>query len=255
MPDFHGFCQTQIEPLLNAFCQLTNANIGLSLLFKEESYHYKAEEIFPAASTIKVPLLLVALEDITDVKLDISLVKTGGSSLLEYFTGVHQYSLNDLLIAMIALSDNAATNAIIDLIGFHKITDRFYKMELKDTKLQRKMMDFDAIERGLDNTTSPKEMVHLLASLDIHLFESLRFYLSKQLFREGLGFFLPEGIVENKTGSLYSVFNDVGLMKLGTDILFYAYYSSNVNIGESIINAGKIGQLLWRFNADEDHKY
>ncbi len=250
MSIFSAFCQNEIEPLLNKF----EARVGLALLFQSESYQYHAEKVFSAASTIKVPLLITGLKKDPSSLINSPLPKTSGSSLLEYFTGSHTYSLHDLLLAMISISDNSATNAVIDFLGgTDKIKQEFSELGLVKTKLQRKMMDFEAKEIGLDNTATPLEMVTLLSQLTPNHLAKVRYYLAKQLLSEGLGFFLEEDAVEHKTGSLYTVFNDVGLMKLDQQLLVYAYYSEEVNIGESIVLAGKIGQAIKRWFENEYH--
>lgn len=247
---FSAFCQNEIEPLVAKF----EDRVGLALLFQSESYQYHAEKVFSAASTIKVPLLITALKKDPSSLITAPLPKTGGSSLLEYFNGSHAYSLHDLLLAMISISDNSATNAVIDFLGgTAKIKQGFLELGLVKTQLNRKMMDFEAKEKGLDNTATPLEMVTLLSQLTPDYLARVRYYLSKQLRSEGLGFFLEEDAAEHKTGSLYTVFNDVGLMKLDQQLLIYAYYSEDINIGESIVLAGKIGQAIKRWFENENH--
>lgn len=253
MADFQNFCQKEVLPLLHK----NKGRYGLALLFNGQIFNYNGNLAFCAASTIKVPLLVLALKDLEcDINMVIEkpLEKTGGSSLLEYLKDTSSLTLHDLLLFMIAISDNSATNAIIDLLGgFSSIEQGFINLGLNQTKLRRKMMDLTALKKGLDNTASPLEMVTLLSSLDNTTLAKVRYFLSKQLFNEGLGFFLNEGMVEHKTGSLYTVFNDVGLLKLGEDILYYAYYSKDINIGESIILAGNIGQTILRWYQDESN--
>ncbi|HBK52744.1 MAG TPA: hypothetical protein DDZ44_02240, partial [Syntrophomonas wolfei] len=192
MSIFSAFCQNEIEPLVGNF----EDRVGLALLFQSESYQYHAKKVFSAASTIKVPLLIAALKKDPSSLFTAPLPKTGGSSLLEYFNGSHAYSLHDLLLAMISISDNSATNAVIDFLGgTAMIKQEFLELGLVKTQLNRKMMDFKAKERGLDNTTTPLEMVTLLSKLTPDYLAKVRYYLSKQLFSEGLGFFLEEDAV------------------------------------------------------------
>lgn len=242
MVNLLSFSQEQIEPLLVS----SPGRVGFAATFLGETYSFKGDESFVAASTIKLPLLLSALKLNLQKPVPLPLPKTGGSGILEYFNSNLYYNLHDLLLAMVAISDNAATNVVIDLLGgFQPILREWTLWGLKKTKLQRKMMDYSAREKGLENTSSPLEMVNLLTALTPEKTATLRYFLSKQLFVEGLGFYLREGVTEHKTGSLDSVFNDVGIMNLNGDLLYYAYFSEDINVGESITLAGRIGQIIY----------
>ena len=63
---------------------------------------------------------------------------------------------------MILISDNTATNALIDRLGMPAIQARIDALGLTRTKLRRRMMDTDAARRGDENVSSPAEVTRLL---------------------------------------------------------------------------------------------
>lgn len=103
--------------------------------------------IFHAASTIKLPILFTALslrdkgllsfdEKITLNKSDI----VGGCGALKLISPGNNIPILDLLKLMICMSDNTATNMLIERIGIDVINSEMAKLGLKDTYLARKLM-------------------------------------------------------------------------------------------------------------------
>lgn len=89
-----------------------------------EEVRWNAEAIFPTASVIKLPILVELLRqaEAGTVSLDdrITLTeddKRGGSGILKAFEAGLRLSLRDAATLMIVLSDNTATNIIIDAVG------------------------------------------------------------------------------------------------------------------------------------------
>ena len=66
---------------------------------------------------------------------------------------------------MIALSDNDATNACIDLVGMDYINSLMLSFGLPNTKLMRKMMDREAVSKGAENVSTPKELMTLMCKI------------------------------------------------------------------------------------------
>ncbi|WP_255222755.1 serine hydrolase, partial [Shouchella clausii] len=66
---------------------------------------------------------------------------------------------------MIIVSDNTATNLIIELLGIEKINQLFKDLGFNNTSLNRKMMDFEALKNGIDNTTTARDMVYGIKAL------------------------------------------------------------------------------------------
>ena len=71
---------------------------------------------------------------------------------------IYQYSIEELITWMITVSDNSSTNVLIKYLGFEKINKYFKEIGLKDTKLERYMLDEEAINKGKNNYTSLNDM-------------------------------------------------------------------------------------------------
>jgi len=63
---------------------------------------------------------------------------------------------------MAVLSDNTATNVLIDLVGMSSVNDRMRQLGLQNTLLRRRMMDVEAARRGDENVSTPAEIARLL---------------------------------------------------------------------------------------------
>lgn len=71
----------------------------------------------------------------------------------------------DLATMMVAVSDNSATNVLIDHVGMDKVNAMLRGLGLKQTVLRRKMMDIKAASEGRENVATPREMMTLLAAI------------------------------------------------------------------------------------------
>jgi beta-lactamase class A len=184
-----------------------------------------ADEAVTAASTIKVPILAAALGEVAAGRLDLAQPsaippqRAGGSGVLQALTYLHTLTLADLLTLMIIVSDNTATNVVIDLIGMERINQFCAGAGLNGTVLRRKMMDAEAIRRGLENTTTAHDQARLLDAIAWRnlLPAPLRAFalqaLERQQFNDGLPSLLPEEVVvAHKTGELPGVRHDVGVI-------------------------------------------
>lgn len=127
-------------------------------------------ELFPQASSIKIAILLEVFKQVEEGKLKFDEFvdlkkefKVGGSGILQHLGEPSlSISIKDLCILMIVLSDNTATNILIERIGIDSVNKRLEAMGLKNTKLKRKMMDFLAVKEGRENISTPFEMMVLL---------------------------------------------------------------------------------------------
>ena len=177
-----------------------------------------------SASTIKVPILLCALEQVRrgERRLE-EMLPVPPETILEdtevFERGVAAYSLWELLYWMIVESDNTATNTVIDALGYDAINS--YAQEvlgLKDTLCRRKMLDWAAIEAGRNNYTSAADQGRMY-SLLFHgriLDEALRETAVDMLRRQrSTDLFLrsiPENVtVAHKTGGRDYVCHDAGI--------------------------------------------
>jgi beta-lactamase class A len=149
--------------------------VGISVidLSSGQRFDFNESLVFPQGSAIKIPILIelyrradqgdLKLSDRLPVRLD---NQVGGSGLLQYFSdGESELSLHDLAVAMIVLSDNSATNLLIDRLGMERVSQTMAGIGAGQTKLQRKMIRPEESAKGHENLSTPKEAADLMARI------------------------------------------------------------------------------------------
>lgn len=136
------------EEKLKENCSAVNGTYGLyvSLPERGEKFCIHAEDVFEAASTIKIPLLALLMKDFEDGRLDPSEImplrddcRVWGSGVLKSLSADFQLSLYDYAVLMIIVSDNSATNQIIEAVGIDRANAFFAENGWKDTHLAGKL--------------------------------------------------------------------------------------------------------------------
>ncbi len=137
-----------------------------------ERFGHLDGEVFPTASTIKLAIVyeLFKQADEGRIKLEDRITldhgkAVGGSGVL-YEMGTPTLSIRDYATLMVMLSDNTATNVLIDLVGMENVTKRMQSLGLGTTKLRRHMIDLAAARRGDENVSTPADVVRLLQILN-----------------------------------------------------------------------------------------
>lgn len=180
-----------------------------------------------SASTIKVPILLAALEQVRLGRLTLTQrIPMPASEILDdtrvFELSLPDYSLWELLYWMIVESDNTATNRVLDTLGYDRVNA--YAAEvlgLTQTVCRRKMLDWDAIGAGRNNYTSAADqgrIYQLLCREEIltpGLVETAMDMLRRQRSMDGFLRYIPDNItVAHKTGGLDYLDHDAGVFLL-----------------------------------------
>lgn len=137
----------------------------------DETVTYREKLIVPSASLIKVPVMVEAFRQIEAGTLDpgsriaIKPEEVVPFSVLEFLDSKNTYTLLDLIRLMIIYSDNTAANIMIDLLGMDRINRCIQALGLRNTMLQRKMMDAVSRKEGRDNLTTAEDMADLMVRL------------------------------------------------------------------------------------------
>lgn len=191
-----------------------------------------SDHVFAAASSIKLAILLelyrqdqearagakgkARLDDIYTFNPE-ELVED--SRIMAGLTaGVTRVTNRDLAQFIVAVSDNAAANILIDRVGKDNVNAMLRSLGLSKTLLRRKMMDIAAARRGDENVATPQEMVRLLEAIykGKALNKDATADLIKQLSTLKPSYIprlLPDNIqVANKPGELEAVRNDCGIV-------------------------------------------
>ena len=220
----------QMEDSIRLIARGTNAVVGVAILdlTDRRAFHLNADAIYPTASTIKIAVLAelyrqhgrtgggARLGDLYTVDAK-DLV--GGSDIMAGLTpGVTKVTNHDLATMMIAVSDNSATNVLIDRVGMENVNAWLAGLGLKNTRLRRLMMDVKAAQAGRENTATPRELVMLLDALQKG--DVLGKPLTDEYFRmlsTGKSSYIPRLLpasvrTANKPGDLDAVRNDAGIV-------------------------------------------
>ena len=185
----------------------------------------------PAASTIKVLISAALWSEVCAGRIDperrVRAGDTpvpGGGGLLESMHPDTGLTLAELDLLMLAISDNAATNAVVDVLGMDAVNELARALGLEHTRLRRRMMDVAAAERGDDNTTSAADMAALLCALaradGIPALACRRVLaaMAQSHHTDIVPRYLPAAacrVVSSKQGELESVRHDVALIDEG----------------------------------------
>lgn len=162
--------QQEIERAAAAFPGVTG--VAVASLTREAGCVLHAEEVFPAASTIKLPILVQLLMRARAGEVDLAqrvavpaASHVLGSGVVAYLAGPVMLSLLDLAILMIIVSDNTATNLCLEVAGMDATNALLDGLGLPQTRVRRKMMDQLAAVRELENVATPAELVELMRLL------------------------------------------------------------------------------------------
>lgn len=203
----------------------------------EVLYERLPDHVFHSASLIKVPLLVEALRQVDAGRLDLAARVTmraedrvPGSGVLHELGAGLQPTLLDLLTLMIVVSDNTATNLVIEAVGQDALNTFLREGSFRDSELvgllqlpdERKN---ERQKRGERNRTSARDMARMLrllangellspAATDLALD-----ILTRQQLRDIVGRRVPRGAdgellyrVASKSGELFGVHHDAGLV-------------------------------------------
>lgn len=206
--------------------------VAIRDLTSGETYLLHGDDIFPQASSIKITVLaelyaqeqrgrrgqqsVARLNDLYTVRKE-DLVPDS-FIMLGLTPGVTRVTNRDLATMMIAVSDNSATNVLIDHVGMQNVERMLSSLGLKNTHLQRKMMDIEAARQGRENISTPREMMTLLEALyENKLFDK---EITADFFKvlstpkdSSIPKLLPSDLViANKPGELEAVRNDSGIV-------------------------------------------
>ncbi|CAN5131172.1 hypothetical protein BH09GEM1_BH09GEM1_13660 [soil metagenome] len=236
-----------------------------------ERLERRADETFPTASLIKVPVLvtvyglveqgMLSLDDpLTVLKID----KVPGSGLLQFMHDNSMITVHDAAWLMTTISDNTATNLLLDRIIIRRVWDAMEKLGLMHTKVHSKSflrnssvaMD-SSVKYGLGVTT-PNEMARLFALLSEGKAVSPKSdsamldILAHNEDLEDVQRFVVGLDVPHKTGSTDKVRTECGLFPLQSRIAYCVLTKENADeryvidneahvmmahMGEAIVNA------------------
>ncbi len=233
--------------------------IGVKTLWDGTELFIEPDRPFPMASVFKIPVLIELLLQAEEGRLSLDdrvtvteAIKSPGSGVLNELTSSPSLSLADLAMLMIIISDNTATDILVDRVGTAAIHRRLASWGFTVTRVPMtcRQLLFDlagkpagpftpemrlevqqilktrersfigrAYADGDNNVTTPREMIALLEMLvtEGRLSSEVRGgalnFMRRQQIRDRLPFHLPpETDLAHKTGSIAGVRNDAGIL-------------------------------------------
>jgi beta-lactamase class A len=202
--------------------------MGLAIVDLTDGRKYLLHEndVYPQASSIKICVLAELYRQAQQGKLRLTDMYTVNaadlvqdSDIMGGLTpGVTQITLRDLATMMVAVSDNSATNVLIDRVGMDNVNAFLNSQGLRDTRLRRKMMDLKAAGEGRENVSTPNEMAKLLQTL--YQGKILNKVMTDDFFKvlathkdSWIPRHLPDDLkIADKPGALEGVRNDSGVI-------------------------------------------
>ena len=227
---------TKLESTIDDIDRNLDGVLGLAIedLNTGQKFLLRADSVFPQASSIKIAVLAELYHQAqlsargTPGKAKLTNLYTmraadlvPDSDIMGGLTpGVTQITNRDLATMMVAVSDNSATNVLIDRLGMENVNVLLDSLGLHNTRLRRKMMDVKAAAEGRENISTPQEMLTLLEEIyqGKVLDKEMTADFLKMLSTHKASFIprdLPDGLqIANKPGELEAVRNDSGIVFL-----------------------------------------
>ena len=214
---------------IRQICEGFNGRIGLAAtnLQTNETIGFLADEIFPTASVIKLPVLLTLMQQVEDgeYSLDDPLMlrradHVAGSGLLQHLSPGLTMPIRDWAFLMMSISDNLATNVLIDHVGLDEVNDWLDEHDYPDIRLHRKI-NFNLLktDQKLLGTSSPAALTRMITAV-----------------------YQQTHVSSTACTEMMRMMNKVGADRVGRYLPFEPY-GSDVPDSEILRLAGKTGSL------------
>jgi beta-lactamase class A len=213
-----------VPGIVGAYCRTLSAGPPV--------FAFNENVVFPAASTIKALIMVTAF--VEEERAPGTLARRiatstsdliGGSDFMAEQPDGARLSVRELLVPMITVSDNTASNYLISFFGMQRINAIGARLGMTRTRLARHFLDFGNIAHN-DNVTTPHDMSRLLFAIahgaregmaticsPEHCRTMIRILL-RQTDRDKIPAGLPTGVaVANKTGELDGSRNDIAIVE------------------------------------------
>lgn len=226
-------------------------------------YGYNENVKITAAGCMKLPIAVSLIKAVENKKIDfldkvsISLEdKVYGTGIIHEFNE-REYTIFELLVAMLIQSDNTAANKIINIITIEEINSNLKEMSLNNTILNRKTIDErkDKDKDDIENITSAFD----LAMIWKHLYnktylndensQMLIDILTRQQIKNKLALYIPDDLkyeISSKTGDKNGVENDTELIRLPKGDFTCTILSMGIpNSVYGTVTLAKCGKMVW----------
>ena len=236
-----------------------NVCINFYDLNKNNGFSVNGDKKVLSASMIKLLILAELMKKIFENKFSLSdtvmmanFMKIEGDGVLKELNTGHHFTLKELATLMIIVSDNQATNILIDFLGMENINQLGREVNLKETFLGRKMMDIEARKKGYDNYTCADDISLLLKLIyqekliNKEASQLMLDILLRQQQGERLQRYLPSDIkIAHKCGDLDNLENDGGIIWLGDRAYILVVLTNGMPNLQCKQTIGKISKFVY----------
>jgi beta-lactamase class A len=222
------------------------------------TFSYNENEAFKAASVIKLPILAATLhrikqgllrkDDCIRLKAEDKVPSCGA---LSYMHSGLEVTIMDLCHLMIILSDNTATNMLINLLGMDNINSLMSELGLRSTRVNRLLFDIEGRKLGKENYYAPAEIGCLLEQIytkkliSVDICEDIIEIMKQQQINHKIPYFIPDEVkIAHKTGEDDGITHDVGIVYSKNPFIL-CFASNNTNVPQTEDALRKIAKQLY----------
>jgi beta-lactamase class A len=215
-------------------------------------FSHRGDELFPSASSIKIAIMIELFRKIDrgEMSLDEGYAlraedKAPGSGVLQKLHDGIELTISDVVYLMMAISDNPATNILINLVGMENVNATMRELGMECSLLGRTMQGRMALQTEQENLATPNEFALMIERIldgtaaSKASCEKMIALLEKQQNGRRIGRYVPEGVRwGSKTGSYSTVANDVGFVTTEQGTVIVSVFTRNLPVmvtGEQII--------------------
>lgn len=250
--------QSNLVERLKSFAAPANRSVSvLALNGISFAFSSAADVRRPAASLIKLPIVMAVLEAASIGRIDLkvrvkrdSLGRSAYPTVMEVFDDHHAFSLAELCGLSLAVSDNLAATYLLELVGIPAVRDYLDNIGCHSTTVDVGFRDAMLPQLRHSNYTTARDVASMLlhirdhAALSTYMFPMLR----NGLMKSRIGLRLPEDLkIANKTGSLEGVVNDAGIVSdESLEVLFVFLSVDEHDTALTAIDVGNIALEVWR---------
>lgn len=246
---------TDLAGKLTRVCVAAPFRVALAMSDGEQNVRVAADEQFPAASIIKLGVatyghaLWQSNASLLDAQLFADADKmVGGAGLVRFMTP-KTYSVRDLLTMMLTLSDNTATNMLIDYFSLNAMND-WLMQNYPGVQLRRKLMSRATNGDNLVSASAALQLLQDCLSDNDAYWQVVQQALRHQTSQLKLTFPLASGEFcgrfANKTGELANVEHDAARLMMAdryTDCVLLTQFSAGQK-NAAIMLQEQVGRLL-----------
>jgi beta-lactamase class A len=235
---------SSIDPQIAAAIQdrvaKSGADVGIAFetLDGRLSWASRGDDVFHAASTMKIPVMIELFHQVRESKVKLSdplpiknefhslvdssvfALKPDDDSETDLYKAVGQTrTLDQLCDLMVTVSSNFATNLLIQKLGIDNIRATVASLHADGMDIKRGVEDQKAFDQGLNNTTTAHGLATLLVAIangkavDADSSAKMVEILERQKFNEGIPAGVPANIrVAHKTGEITKIHHDAGIV-------------------------------------------